>query len=96
MNETLNKKTARRIPRFILIWLALFAVIVIAIVFLQHPEGMTSLYWGRILVTGLVGASVPVCLWLGVRWSFRSWRNFRLLLIGLAILATLVAALVTE
>jgi hypothetical protein len=96
MNETPNKKKARRIPRFILIWLALFAVIVLAIVFLQHPEGMTNLYWGRILVTGLVSASVPICLWLGARWSFRSWRNFRRLLIGLAILATLVAALVTE
>ena len=99
MNETPKNKSGRRIQRTLLIWLAFFAVIVLSIVVFtlaNHYEPITNLYWGRIFVTGVVGASVPICLWMFARWSCRSWRNFRRLLIGLAILATLVAALVTE
>ncbi|HZL13264.1 MAG TPA: hypothetical protein VFC85_03900, partial [Verrucomicrobiae bacterium] len=105
MNETPKNKSSRRISRALLIWLILFILIVFAqiaglivyIVKYPHDEHLFSLsvLAASFLILGVVGASIPLCLLMLVRW-LRSWRNLRRALIGLAILATLIAIFYTE
>ena len=98
MNETPKNQLSRRIQRTLLIWLTLFAVIVLSILIValaKHSGPIKNLFWGRILLTGVVGASVPICLWYFVRWACNR-RNFGRLLIGSAVFATLVAIFYLE
>ncbi len=57
----------------------------------QEPPGPLALF-----VVGIIGASVLLCLCLFVRWSTRRWHNLRRTLMGLAVLATLIAGFYTE
>ncbi|MGD0744298.1 MAG: hypothetical protein ABSA45_04000 [Verrucomicrobiota bacterium] len=97
MNETPKNKPSRRFPRALLIWLIFFAVIVLAMTivgFVTHTPTHPP-YPLMVLIFGVVGASLLVGLLLFVRWLC-CWRNFRRALVGVAILATLVAIFYTE
>ncbi|HEV2694218.1 MAG TPA: hypothetical protein VG347_15090 [Verrucomicrobiae bacterium] len=100
MNETPESKTGWRIRRTLLIWSALFIVIVLlmpAIGFMMHAPGK-SIELPSLLVFAAIGAS----LWFpfaGLAWFIRQcccWRTFRRVLLGVAILATLAATFYTE
>ncbi len=101
MNETPKNKLGWRILRMLLVWLALFAAIVLSIVIFGLVKNIgliKNLLWGRVIGTGVAGASVPICLWMSwkfIRWSCRCWGNLRSALIGLSIFATLVAIFYT-
>lgn len=100
MNETPKSKSGRRIPLALLIWLILFTLIVLVqtaglvayIVKHPHDEHIFPLrvFILRFFICGVVGATIPFCLWLFVHWLC-CWRNLRRTLIGLAVLATLIA-----
>src|SRR5437016_1725052 len=85
--------------RAFLIWLALFVFIVLGMMLIagsapnvrQEPPNLHAIF-----IAGVLGASVLLCLWLFSRWSTRCWRNLRRTLLGLAILATLIALFYTE
>jgi hypothetical protein len=98
MNETAKNKKGWRVPRMLLIWLASFTLIALAmgIALLttdsapkKSPDILLSLLFG------VLGASISVCLLVFIHW-LRCWRNVRRLLIGLAILATLIAIFYAE
>jgi hypothetical protein len=98
MTETPKNKLSRRISRTFLIWLASFLLIALAAGILlfaidRAPNKYPDIVWSLIL--GAVGASILVCLLAFIRW-LSCWRNLRRTLIGLAILATLVALFYTE
>src|SRR6266851_1215568 len=87
-----------RVSRAVLAWLAFFVSIVFAVLFLgpmvtapREPPGPLAIF-----IVGVSGASLLLCLWLFVRWSTRCWRNLRRTLMGLAVLATLIACFYTE
>ena len=101
MNETsesIHKKTWH-LPRAVLIWLASFILVVFAAMMVvgsmpsvrQEPPHPLSVF-----ITGIIGASVLLCLWLFGHWSTRCWRNLRRTLLGLAVLATSIALFYTE
>ena len=98
MNETPKAKSARRIPRTLLIWLASFILIALAtgIALLPTdgtPKKSPDILWS--LFFGVLGASILVCLLVFIRW-LGCWHNLRRALVGLAILATLAAIFYTE
>lgn len=98
MTETPTNKPARRISRTFLIWLASFLLIALATAVLllrtdRAPNKYPDIVWS--LIFGVVGASLLVCLLAFICW-LRCWRNLRRTLIGLAILATLIAIFYTE
>ena len=105
MNETPKSKSGRRIPLALLIWLILFTLIVLVqtaglvayIVKHPHDEHIFPLrvFILRFFICGVVGATIPFCLWLFVHWLC-CWRNLRRTLIGLAVLATLIAIFYAE
>ena len=84
-----------RVWRAFLIWFALFIFIVLGMMLIagsaQEPPSPRAIF-----VAGIIGASVLLCLWLFGHWSTRCWRNLRRTLLGLAILATLIAMFYTE
>jgi hypothetical protein len=91
-----TQKSCRR-PRLVKIWLALFTLVVLAMVIVKfttnapkHPP-----YILMTLLFAVLGASLPIGLWLFVRWLM-CWRNARRTLLGLAALATLWAIFVAE
>ncbi len=97
MNETPKIKSASRMRQTLLIWLASFTFIALTIrtvlVATDHapkksPDIMLSLLFG------VLGASILVCLLVFIRW-IGCWRNLRRALVGLAILATLIAIFYT-
>ena len=80
----------------LLIWLSLFAAIILALTIatlVAHPRN-TPL-WLVILIIAVASALLVFPLVVFVRW-LNCWRNFRRLLVGLAIFVTLPAILVTE
>ena len=98
MNEAPKNKPGRRISRTLLIWLASFTLITLAMVIVlfttdRPPNKSSDILWS--LFTGVLGASITVCLLVFTHW-LRCWRNVRRLLIGLAVLATLAAIFYTE
>ena len=98
MNELPKNKSGRRISRTFLIWLASFLLIALAagIALLKTdraPEKFPDIVWS--LVFGVLGASVLVCVLIFIRW-LSCWSNLRRTLVGLAILATVVAIFYTE
>src|SRR5207249_3916759 len=84
-----------RVWRAFLIWFALFIFIVLGMMLIagsaQEPPSPRAIF-----VAGIIGASVLLCLWLFGHWSTRCWRNLRRTLLGLAVLATLIALFYTE
>jgi len=98
MNEIPKDKRSWRVSRAVLIWLISFTLIVLVtgIAFVttdrapkKSPDILLSLLFGAL------GASILVCLLVFIRW-LGGWRNVRRLLIGLAVLATLIAIFYTE
>src|ERR1700722_20287383 len=96
MNETPKNKLSRRILRMFLIWLASFLLITLAAAILLLSTDNTLKKFPNIVWSyGFVGASVLVCLLAFIRW-LNCWHNVRRALLGLAILATLIAIFYTE
>ena len=100
MNEESKRisKESRRVSRALLIWLALFISVVLALLFLA-PMAIAPReppYPLAIFIVGIIGASFLLCLWSFARWSSREWRNLRRTLLGLAVFATLIAVFYTE
>lgn len=84
--------------QLLLIWLILFAFITVAtgivVLITDHmPNKLPGIVWS--LLFGALGASVLVGLFAFIRW-IGCWRNLRYALVGLAILATLIAIFYTE
>lgn len=97
MNQSPDNKN-RRIPRLLLVWLAAFLLITVAIVIVtlaQHFEPPQNLFWGRILFTSFAVTSVPVLLWVVTRWACTR-RNWGRALVSLAGIATLIAIFYLE
>jgi hypothetical protein len=88
MNETPKNNSGWRKRRALLIWLASFTLIALALVFATSDVPNKPLYILQSLLFGVLGASILV--WLGC------WRNLRRVLVGSAILATLTAIVYTE
>ena len=87
-----------RVSRAFLVWLAFFISLVFAVLFFgpmvtepREPPGPLAIF-----IVGVTGASLLLCLWLFLRWSTCCWRNLRRTLMGLAVLATLIACFYTE
>jgi hypothetical protein len=102
MDETQKNKSRRRIPRSLLIWLIFFTGIVLVMMFIGfasvEPRELflkPLAFSLRVLVYGVIGASLCLGLYLFVRW-LNCWRNVRRALVGVGILATLVAIFYTE
>jgi hypothetical protein len=100
VNEELKSiwRETGRVSRAFLVWLALVLSVVFAMLFLgpmatapSEPPGPLAIF-----IVGVSGASLLLCLWLFVRWSTCCWRNLRRTLMGLAVLATLIACFYTE
>ena len=100
MNEEPHnfRKKSWSVSSAVLIWLALFTAIVLGTMIpawsaptaLQDP-----LHPLAIFIMGIIGASFVLWLRTGLRWLFR-WLNLRQFLMGLALLATLIALFYTE
>ena len=97
MNDQANNEMKRK-PRLLLAWVIFFAIIAGLLVWVDvdaakrhttHPPS-----WQQFLFAA-IGATVALGLLLFVRWAC-CWKNFRRVLIGLAVLVTLYAALCTE
>jgi hypothetical protein len=96
MNETPKNKPGRWIPRAFWVWLIFFVVIVLMMTVADlAPNTPTKHQYLLQVLIGIVGASLLLSLWLFVRWSCNR-RNFRRVLVGSAILATLIAIFYTE
>ena len=98
MNETPKDKSGWRAPRILLIWLASFALITLAMGIVlvtteSAPKKSPDIVWS--LLFGVLGASILICFLALIRW-LRCWSNLRRLLIGTAIFATLIAIFYTE
>jgi hypothetical protein len=98
MNETPTNKPGRRISRALLIWLASFTLIALALGIAlittdSAPKKLPDIVWS--LLFGVLGASILVCLLVFIHW-LGCWRNLRRALVGLAIFATLIALFYTE
>lgn len=94
-----SNKTRSKARTAFLIWLVFFTAI-IALVALADVDAIrhaahTPPYWQQLIFAAL-GAGLLLGLWMFIRWTFASWRNARRLLLGLAILATLIAIAYTE
>src|SRR6266536_1893594 len=100
MNEepdNLSKKS-RSVSSPVLIWLALFTAIVLGTMILAWaaPTAFEEpLHPLAIFIVGIVGASFLLWLRTGLRWLFRRL-NLRRTLMGLALVATLIALFYTE
>jgi hypothetical protein len=81
------------------IWLICFVAIAVYLVFLDidafKHSSHTPPYWQQFLIAA-IPATLLLGLWMFVRCVFASWRNFRRLLVGLAIFATLIAIFYAE
>jgi len=92
------RKKSWSVSSAVLTWLALFTAIVLGTMIpawsaptaLQDP-----LHPLAIFIMGIIGASFVLWLRTGLRWLFR-WLNLRQFLMGLALLATLIALFYTE
>ncbi len=101
MNENKNKNPRRRLWRVLWTWLICFVAMAGLVAFLDIDTRQVPPYWQQFLIAA-VGASLLLGLWLLVLglWLFVRWacnrRNFGRLLIGLAVLATLIAIFYLE
>ena len=97
MNQSPDKKN-RRMPRPLLVWLAAFILVAVAIALVtltKQIATLQNLYWGSILSTSFVVTTAPVLLWVSLRWACMR-RNWGRALVGLAGLATLFAIFYLE
>jgi len=98
MNDQTTNETKRK-PRLLLAWVIFFAIIAALFVWAdvdaaRHHTGNPA-SWQQFLYAA-IGATVALGLFVFERWTFACWRNFRRVLIGLAVLVTLYAAFCTE
>jgi hypothetical protein len=98
MNDQVTNETKRK-PRLLIAWLVFFAIIAALFVWAdvdaaRHHTGNPA-PWQQFLHAA-IGATVALGLFVFARWTFRCWKNFRRVLIALAVLVTLYAAFCTE
>jgi len=102
MKNTPQNPPGRRIPRLLKIWLIVFLLIIIG--FMSYGPLRNSFIPFRtasgyhllaLFVFGLLGASFFVGLLAFARWSC-CWRNLRRTLVGVALVATLIAIFYAE
>ena len=98
MNEPSQKQNGQ-CRRAFWIWLVFFIAIAGLIAWFDLDAARrrehAPPYWQQCLMAA-AGATLALGLWMFVRCVFASWRNFRRLLVGLAIFATFVAIFYAE
>src|SRR5689334_13516671 len=97
MNEPtkLNSLVRRTFILWLIFFIAIFLMMLIADLAAGHGRIKNPRFVSEIIYS-IIFASISAGLWLFIRWPFRSWRNFRRILLGVAILATLTAIFYTE
>jgi hypothetical protein len=97
MNDQTTNETKRK-PRLLLAWIVFAAITAGLLAWLDIEDARnhahTPPYWQQFLFV-TIGATLALGLCLFVRWAC-CWKNFRRVLIGLAVLVTLYAAFCTE
>ena len=102
MNESKDKKTWLSWRKAGWIWLVFFGIVAVVYAVADISAMIHATYrppyWLQSLVVAGVAAllTTPFVFLLFARWAFAGWRNVRRIIIGVAILATLVAAFYTE
>jgi hypothetical protein len=97
MNEPAKPKS--RFRRAFIVWMIFFIAIFLMMLIgnliaghgeIRHPQLLAD------VIYDIVFSTIALGLWLFIRWVCSSWRNFRRLLLDIAVLATLVAIFYTE
>lgn len=99
MNESSKKQNHLWLRRAFLVWLVFFianAGLLASFDLDAYRRGNhMPPFWQQCLMSA-AGATLALGLWYFIRWPFTSWRNFRRMLVSLAIFATLVAVFYAE
>jgi len=99
MNESSSKQNRPWLRQAFWIWLVFLIAIGGWLAWfdldaMRRREHMPPIWQQCLMAAG--GAALALGLWCLIRWPFTSWRHFRRALVGLAVLATLIAVFYTE